>query len=346
MIKAILVLSFIVFAANGATAATGTTTGTFFEGFSQKLGLTSIQIEHSGICFQSLENLLNQLQTLIQTTEQDVEPMGMALLAFYQDAKSQLQVECQDFAMDIVSVLLKNMQPSADGQGPDVEAIIHANLETYFPQIVQQLGGMVNQLVNGQEFQAGNSAAYIIQIVVNTEKPKTTSLPASITGGKYVAFDVKKFIPKFFDAFLTALGVRTTSKGLVSCWNLVQILSKENDRFVVDAPALDLFDKLDRSAALYGKFVDTVKGCQDAFLTFDLTVGRVIRAIQKNPSKYMYQIFLNTVLQFPALEQTIQMESAYLFQGQYDLAGKVHASRLQAILKGVVTFSTVEVFTQ
>jgi hypothetical protein len=342
MIKAVLVFALIVFVAN--TGTTGTT-GTFFEGLSQKLGLTSAQVEDGNTCLNGLGDLIAQLQTLLENPEQNVESMGNTLLAFYQDARSQVQEDCEAFVGDIMSVLTQSMTPPRGSTSGtiDYEAIIQANLETYFPQIVQQLGGMTNQLLNGQQLGAGSTAAYVLQILVGIAKPAVTNMASSTMGGKYVPFDLTKFVPKFFDAFFKTLGIQTTSKDLVSCVALVQKLSAENDKFLLDAPKLALFDKLDRSSTLYGKFVDTVQGCQGAIKIGDLTIGRIIRAVTKNPSRYLYQIFYNTVLAFPTMEQTFEMELGYLFQGQYDLAGRIDALRVQAMLKGVVNFATAEV---
>jgi hypothetical protein len=345
MIKALLVLGFIALAVS--QPATGTTGPTFLDGFSEKLGLTETEVDDANTCVQGIENLLMDLQDTLQTTDQEVEAIGNALLAYYKRVQSQLPEACQAFALDLVNALTKHIQPTEDGEMPNIQALIEANLETYFPQLVQQLGVLIDKLVNGQEYEAGKTVAYILQIVYGIEKPQAAQLASNVAGGSYVPFDAKKFIPKFFDSFFKTLGLKTvTSKPISSCWTLVQNLATANDKFVADAPKLDFFDTVERSAALYGKFVDTVKGCKDTFAIVDLTVGRIVRTVNRNQSKYLYQIFLNTITNFPAIEQTIQMEATYIFTGQYDVAGRIDALRLQSILKGVVNFATAEVIAQ
>jgi hypothetical protein len=233
-------------------------------------------------------------------------------------------------------------QPTQNNGTPDFGTAIQANWETYFPQIIQQLGGMVNQLLNNQELAAGKTLAYAIQILAGVEKPKITNLPNNMVTGKYVAFDIKKFIPKFFDSFFKTLGIQANSQALVSCLNLVQNLATEYNKFITASAKLGLFDQLDQSASFYGKFVDTVKGCEGAIKIGDLTIGRIYRAVMKNQNRYLYQIFLNTMMSFPSMQQTAEMEGIYIAQGQYDLAGTIDALRIQAMLKGVVNFATAE----
>jgi hypothetical protein len=365
--KVVLILALIVFAGNSITIDNPSNNGTlgtpnkttpvntentgntdtfgsaeiFFQALSQRLGLPE-KFDDANTCLEGLGKLVGQLQELIENS-QDVETMTFAFLLFYQDAQSQVEVYCGTFALDIMSVLSQNIETTEGNQTTNFETVVQANWETYFPQIIQKIGEAVNQLVTGDAFGAGDTVGYIIQVLSGIEKPQALSSTSRVVPGKYVAFNLKKFVSGFFDTFARTLGVSSdNSKGILSCVTLVQTLNTEYATFVAAVAGLDFFDRLDKGADFYGKVVDTVKGCTVAMNAGNLTIGRIYRTIKKNSGQILYQIFLNTLLNFPTFQQSIELEATYIMQGLYDLAGKTDAIRVKAMLNGIVDFGTAE----
>jgi hypothetical protein len=269
----------------------------------------------------------------------DIEGLVMALFTFYQDAQYQIEEDCGDVASNLESVLSRSATS-------DLGAIIQANWETNFPKVIQKLGEAIKKLVDGDEYGAGTTVGTVLRSLAGLETIQVTTQSTTLPKGKAVAFDVKKFIPKFFDMFFKTLKVTTaSSKDILTCVTGIQTISNEFTKFNTEMskPTLTLFDRLDKSAAFYGKAVDTVKGCQNAVQkTGDIIVGRIYRAIIAKPDQSLYQIFLNTFLNFASIQQSIELEATYIALGQYDNAGKTDATRFQSMLSGVVNFAVAE----
>jgi hypothetical protein len=354
--KAILVLALVVLAANAVDG------DAFYQGFTQKLGLTGNQIQDGRNCFDTVSQLVGQLNTILQGSESteggdgtnggegsmsapNFEEIFTSLLGLYGSAQSSIQGECGPFISDLSSVLAPNSQnPSMQGLNEDVtiDEIVSINWNWYFPQIIQQFGKWVNQLNLAQDNEAGMTTAYILQILTGHAIPQATP-EVSMVLGKSVPFDKNTFINQFFTAFFKTLGfkaadITTNVKGISTCVvDTIPKLITLVTNFQTQIARLSVLDAFFASKTFYANLISTFKNCKPAFTVLDTISQKIIK--QTNDENGAYQIFLNSALNFPQLDSTIMQEYLLIDQGKYALAGETEAKRWQTIFKNVVNFA-------
>jgi len=278
---------------------------------------------------------------------QNLDQLISSLFGFYSQAKSAIQGECQAFLGDLQTALEADSEnPSMVGLvDPTSDEIIGANLDFYFPQVVKQIGTLVQQLHDASFNEAGATHAYILQILFGNQIPDAVAQPTSIPQGKLVTFNQKNFFTQYLNGFFKTLGgfkaadVTNNVKSISACYDSFTKINAQITSFQKQIAKLAALDTFFATKAFVSTFATNFKGCKPAFQLLDTLNTKINTKISASvDNKGWYQVFLNLALNFDQVENSLQAQATYVDQGKYEIAGNTGANTVKALFANVATF--------
>jgi hypothetical protein len=277
---------------------------------------------------------------------QNIENMIGSLLNLYGNAKSSIQGECQPFLEDLQSALEPNFEsPSMVGLSEDsgLDEVLAANWDFYFPQLIKQVGLLVQQLNGAQFSSAGATNAYILQILFGKAIPAPI-VQATMPIGKSVIFNQKNFFNQFFNGFFKSLGnfkaadITNNIKSLSSCYDAFNKINSQIISFQKQIVKLSLLDSFYATKSFVSTFASNFKACKPAYQLVDGLRGKLVTKVNASKTGGWYQVFLNLSLNFAQIEGSLTSAAVYVDLGKYEQAGTIAANTIKSVFANVAPF--------
>jgi hypothetical protein len=296
----------------------------YYQGFTQQFGFTAGEVQDGYTCFAAVAQIIQSAQTAIQTRDLN------GLLTLAQQAKTQILTACAPYVGDFQTYAMAN----ADGQTPQQV------MEQYGPQVIQQFATWANYLAAGQDMEAGQTEAYILQILMGAQQPAVLPTP-QYDWSKYQPFNEDAYFSDYLGAFYNTLGL-AQQVDLTTIPNCVAVMTGIFQNMTQTEMAFysgDFDGKIDAVQTFADSLLQGVKSCQGAIDAYGVVMVPVLEAFIQDPVHYLLTVADNAALNFPEILQNIQQQSVDIVEGNYTDAGTLNAQNMQTILKGLVNYA-------
>jgi hypothetical protein len=219
------------------------------------------------------------------------------------------------------------------------ENVIQVNWDTYAPEIIQQYAHVIDQINEGNYYQAGQLEAQIFQILIGTYQPTVLPSP-QFNYSNYVQFNVSTFLTEFYTANLKVWGVTnpTDVNNVIDCANQFYNLSQSWAALEQQAgDASDFHEKVPYIKEGFADLIDVWVGCSGAWEVYQEINADLWDQFEANPVGTILRIAYNVAENLPEIVYDSQQMGVYDIQGEYDLAGELDANMTQLILNGLYT---------
>jgi hypothetical protein len=313
-----------VFFAVLALAASAFDLQEYVQGFNQQMNFTDVQLQHEYTCFVGLNQIFGGLRAKFLTKDM------VGLVQAAHQVKPQIQQYCGDMAMDFFMYAFQH------GTNEDPKQIMNK----YFPQLVQQVATWVHYLVAGQDFQAGQTEAYILQVLMGAQKPEVLPMP-QFDWNKLQQFNPDAFFQQYLGAFFDTLGLaqQVDITAIPQCIAGLQVAFQNATAIERQFYRGDFDAKLDAVQAFIGQLIQGTKACKGALKIEATLIIPVYKAFARDPVTFLLKALDNTATNFPEIIQNIMQERVDLAEGAYAEAGTLRAQRTQTVLKGLVDYA-------
>jgi hypothetical protein len=316
--KAILAIALI------AVAASAFDLNAYHTGFTQQFGFTEGQVQDGYTCFIGVGTIINSLKASAQA--QDI----IGLIQTLQGAKVQLLQACGPYFADFQAYAIQHATTEP-----------RQALNQYFPQIVQAVAQWADYIAQGQDEQAGQQEAYILQVLIGAQTPAALQL-TQVDFSKYVPFDQTTFFNEYLTAFFNTLGLKNTETVVAEiqqCVNAIIDQTPNFQNFEVSFANGDFDGKIDALQALADNIFATIKNCQGPLDLNLYFLEKVFVAFREDPVTFVLTLVNNVALNLPQIIENVSAEQADVIEGQYAAAGTLKAQDYQIVYKNLVDFA-------
>jgi hypothetical protein len=306
-----------------ALAANALDSQAYLNGFSQQFGLDQNVIQDGVNCVAGIQTAVVEVVQIVQENENNLAGLLLQAQGLVEELQSKLAFECQPVAEDVATIVGQALN------GKDLEETVKTNAERYFPQVVQKVAQYVQYMAQGEDEKAGQTEAYILQVLLGTQQPEILPVP-EVTN--YAPFDEEKYMNEYMPTFYKTLGFENVNvTALDECardfqqvntylWHLVNVL-----------PGMELDEKILAVRALVDLAEYELKQCEGAIELGKEVLSRVFEASEGNIVKYVLESVENLALNLPEYAQVQDKITVDLAEGEYALAGKDRAKVIQII---------------
>jgi hypothetical protein len=293
----------------------------YTQGFIQQFGFDQAQVQDLSTCFIGLSQIINGLKADVQAGDLN------SALQTLQGVQAQLATICGAWAEDI------NQYVAENGNGQQPKQI----WEQFAPQIIQQVATWANFLAAGDDLQAGQTEAYIIQILMGAQQPAALDMP-QFNFTNYVPFDQDTFFQQYLGAFYDTLGMTQVVNvdEVIECIDTMQGVFRN---FTQIPQPTDFDSKLDAIQTALDSVIQGLKSCENVLYVEKLSLIAMRDAFVQDPVAFILRIVDNIATNLPELIVSQQQVSVDVVEGNYTGAGVVEAQRVQTIFAGVFNFA-------
>jgi hypothetical protein len=315
--------TFVVFALL-ALAVSAFDPQAYFQGFTQQFGFEQTQVQDLDTCFVGIAQLIGGVKADLQAHDLN------AVLQTLQGVQVQLASVCGAWEQDITQYAIAN----SNGQTPK------QIFEQYGPQIIQQVATWANYLAAGQDLEAGQTEAYIIQILMGAQQPTVIPAP-QYDWSKYQQMNQDVFIQQYLGGLFNTLGLgqEVDIDAILNCVHTMEGVFQGLDQVHTTYVTADFGGKLDAIQTGLDNVIQGLKSCQAAIQADALLLVPVYEAFVQNPVGFLLHVLDNTATNLPELINMVQQEQIDVFEGNYTAAGVVKAERMQTVFNGIVDFA-------
>jgi hypothetical protein len=315
--------TFVVFAVL-ALAVSAFDLEAYTQGFSNQFGFTAAEMQDSYTCFAGASQIIGNVKTALQAGDL------AGLITAVQQAKAQFMTSCGPYFVDFQTYATAN----ADGQTPQQV------MEQYGPQVIQQVATWANYLATGQDMEAGQTEAYILQILMGTQQPTVLPTP-QYNWNNLTAFNQDAFFQQYLGAFFNTLGLaqEVNITSIQACATTVETLFQGFGQTEMAFVTGDFDGKIDAIQGLVDTVLQGMKSCQGALDANLLLLAPIYQAFSQDPVTFLLTVVDNTALNLPEIIQSVQQEEVDIAEGDYSDAGDLKAQRMQTVFNGVVNFA-------
>jgi hypothetical protein len=310
-----------------ALAANALDSEAYTRGFTQQFGITQSVVQDGYNCVAGIQGAASQVLQLIQENRDNVAAIILQAQGLVEELQAGLVAECEPVAEDVAAIVAQTVGDR------DVEEVVKANAGAYFPQLVQKVAQYVQYLTQGEDEKAGQTEAYIIQVLLGAEQPETLSVP-EVT--EYAPFDEQKFLNEYYTAFYNTLGLDANITELTQCVEGAQTLAVSAITLAHELPNLDFDDSIVAVKNFVDQAAESVRGCEGSIELQKEILYKALEAANGDYLGYILESVENVALNLPEYIQLKQKSIVEVQEGEYALAGEDEAKAIKIVDGGRV----------
>jgi hypothetical protein len=330
--KAIILIAVLALCAQASTLSFSA----YHLGFTEQLGLDPAQLQDASACFTAGQTVVKQLQDIIVAVKNgQAEKTLLTVADLVAEAHTTLVDDCAIYRADLLTLLAQNTN------GTDLKTFAQKHFYTYPTQVIQQATFWLQQFLSGDEYQAGKTEAYLLQILFGLEQPEVLPMP-DFNYTDYVPMDFEKFVTEYYQGYLTTLGFTNQTE--------IDTLARCNGAYMKATNALSALPyslnngtliKVQAISKAVALFAETVETCVDAWRVREPILKKAWDAYTFWPVLSTIQVAFNIGENLPKLVQNIATASVDAMTGNYYEAGVAQAEGFQTILSHVVNVTAI-----
>jgi hypothetical protein len=303
-------------------------------GFTEQLGLDPSQLQDASACFGAVKTVVRQAEDIIQAVRyEQAERAIVAISELITEVETKLAGECAAYRVDLITLLTQN--------GTDVKALAKKNFYTYPTQVIQQASFWIQQFLSGQEYEAGKTEAYILQILFGLEQPEELVMP-TFNNSNYVPMDLNKAFTEYYQSYLAALGftdetkIDTLTRCQVAYMNATTALATLS--YSMNNGTLVKVQAISKMVALAA---ETVEVCAGAWKIGKPIAKEAWDVYTFWPVLNTIQVVLNLGQNLPEIVQRMGTAAVDMMEGRYSDAGVIQAENYQTMLNQVMNLTAI-----
>jgi len=296
---------------------------TYQNGFAKKLGLDDSASHDALTCYTSVAKVFEKASNLFQRNSMypDIQAITTGVLNIYSEMKTEVLNKCQLYIFDLALYAMRQTW------GQDLGSIINQNFAKFYPDIFQQFDIANKALMNEENFKAGQTHAYIFQILIGLEEPEVLPMP-KYNSEAFKPFEPEKFAQEYFEGLFTT--IRSSSNQTSVDLHRKCFLHVYNNAFDV-AETIDrlaylstIEEQLLASKEVYSQVIDLILPCMAALRDEWEHNTLLIGAYLEQPFLVYFYAYYNLLVTLP---QTVALSFEYdvsSFEGRYFDSGVAH----------------------
>jgi hypothetical protein len=309
-----------------ALAANALDSEAYLNGFSQQLGLDQTVIQDGVNCVAGIQTAVGELIQIVQENENNIPGLLLQAQGLVQELQSKLAFECQPVAEDVATIVDQALD------GKDLEQTVKANVELYFPQVVQKVAQYVQYMAHGEAEKAGQTEAYILQVLLGTQQPETLPVPVATHYATYDESDYERLMNEYMPTFYKTLGFENVNvDSLDQCTSEIQKINTYLWGLAQVLPGMELDEKILAVRDFVDVAAEELRQCEEAIEFGKEVLSRVFEAADGNIVGYVLESIENLALNLPEYGQLDQKITVDMQEGEYVQAGKDKARMIQLI---------------
>jgi len=204
-------------------------------------------------------------------------------------------------------------------------------------KVIQQIAIYSNAFSTGNDYLAGQTEAYIMQILLGAEQP--TVLPApQLNFTKYVPYDSDTFYAQFYTTYLNSFNItnQTQIDIFIQCGTQSNNLTLDILRFRQDfTVATDLYQRLTVIQQGVDSIIGTIQNCYEAEQLERQLFAPLYNTFKAAPVQTILQVVYNVARNLPQIFYSQEQMVVAVEQGEYSLAGEITAQQAKTYLNGL-----------
>jgi hypothetical protein len=326
--RAIILIALFAFAAQAfyinSTAYT--------QGFMDQLNLDVSQLQDANNCYAAIQQAMLDVQNVFAAKSQGDAQVVLAVVDLISEVHTTVQAECTAYFVDLVEYFTNNTNG-------DVKQTIMNNFQNYTEQIIQQVAIWTEQYADQKDYQAGQTEAYIFQILLGVEQPELLPTP-QFNMSNYVTFDSDKFYGEFYQGFLSTIGFtnQTEIELVTQCGVLMSNATQALIMMGQGFPGQNINEKIVTLESTVQVVLAAVDACITSYQVEKPYYETAWNQFKVLPLLNVIQLAYNVASNLPEIQQAHEQLVVDVLGGLYEQAGVDQGDIQNMIFKGILAF--------
>jgi hypothetical protein len=287
-------------------------------GFVEQLGLNASSVQDSLVCADAMSKGMQDIKNVIEAAKEGPEEFLLALLKLVQDIKSgAIQEACQSFNQDVIEYMMTSPDFS---EFSSLNEIVKYNSQKYSPNVIQQVMLGLNQFIEDDDYTAGQTSAYLLQILTGLEIPPTIQVNVTFINTTRTSW--AGFSEGFLNFFniTNATEIDTFGECVSSLNDVVQALAAFPGEFFESN--LNVSEKIQLIRTTLNIIINASQSCGvDSADVLNQVYGDLFQFFKQYPLQTLGYLTWDFTTKLPEIEATLATADFEIMVTNYPAAG-------------------------